>query len=53
MFDVQDKTVETDAPIIIETDVWVGANVIILKGVTVKEGSIIAAGSIVNKDFEA
>jgi acetyltransferase-like isoleucine patch superfamily enzyme len=53
MFDVEEKTVDTDAPIIIEDDVWVGANVIILKGVTVKEGAIIAAGSIVNRDVEA
>ncbi|MBK5214515.1 MAG: hypothetical protein JJE55_12740 [Flavobacteriaceae bacterium] len=53
MFDVEEKDATTDAPIIIEDDVWVGANVIILKGVTVKEGSIIAAGSLVNKDVEA
>lgn len=38
------------APITIGDHVWVGVNAIILKGVTVGEGSIIAAGSIVNKD---
>jgi acetyltransferase-like isoleucine patch superfamily enzyme len=53
MFDVEDKTEETDAPIVIENDVWVGANVTILKGVIIKEGSIIAAGALVNKDVEA
>ncbi len=53
MYDVEEKTDETDAPIIIENDVWVGANVTILKGVTIKEGAIIAAGSIVNKNVEA
>lgn len=37
-------------PITIGDHVWVGMNAIILKGVTVGEGSIIAAGSIVNKD---
>jgi acetyltransferase-like isoleucine patch superfamily enzyme len=52
MIDVEEKTVLTDAPIIIEDDVWVGANVIILKGVTIGTGSIIAAGAIVNKNIE-
>ena len=53
MIDVEGKTDETDAPIIIETDVWVGANTVILKGVAIHEGAIIAAGSIVNKDVGA
>lgn len=34
-------------PIIVEDDVWIGANSIILSGVTIAKGSIIAAGSIV------
>ena len=37
--------------IIIEDDVWIGANSIILSGVTVKKGSIIGAGSVVTKDI--
>lgn len=36
--------------IIIEDDVWIGANVIILSGVTIGRGSVIGAGSIVTKD---
>lgn len=52
MIDVHEKLPENDKDIIIENDVWVGANVIILKGVTVGRGSIIAAGSIVTKDVE-
>ncbi len=36
--------------IIIEDNVWIGANTKILGGVTVKTGSVIAAGSVVNKD---
>lgn len=36
-----------DEPVIIERDVWIGANVTILKGVTVGRGSVIAAGSVV------
>jgi acetyltransferase-like isoleucine patch superfamily enzyme len=34
-------------------DVWIGANCIILTGVTVGDGSIIAAGSVVTKDIPA
>lgn len=33
--------------------VWIGFNVIILKGVTIGEGAVIAAGSIVTKDVPA
>lgn len=38
-----------DEPVIIEDDVWCGANVTILKGVTIGRGSIIAAGAVVTK----
>ena len=38
-------------PIVIEKDVWIGAAVMILKGVTIGEGSIIGAGSMVIKDI--
>ena len=37
---------------IIEDDVWIGYRVIINAGVTIGEGAIIAAGSIVTKDVE-
>ncbi|MBB2149898.1 acyltransferase [Pedobacter gandavensis] len=36
---------------IIEDDVWIGMNVLILPGRTIKTGSIIAAGTILTKDF--
>lgn len=36
----------------IEDDVWIGANVTILKGVKIGRGAMIAAGSIVTKDVE-
>lgn len=42
----------TAAPIVIEQDVWIGMNCIILKGVTVGRGSIIAAGSVVVKNVD-
>lgn len=38
-------------PIIIEDHVWIGANCIILPGVTIGNGSIIAAGSVVYNDI--
>ncbi len=38
---------------ILWTDVWIGASAIILKGVTINFGSIVAAGSLVNKDVPA
>lgn len=37
-------------PVIIGDDVWIGASVIILPGVKVGSGSILAAGAIVTKD---
>lgn len=36
-----------DNDIVIEQDVWIGANVTILKGVRIGRGAIIAAGSVV------
>jgi acetyltransferase-like isoleucine patch superfamily enzyme len=38
------------APIIIEDDTWLGANVVVLAGVTIGKHSIIAAGSVVTKN---
>ena len=38
------------APILLEENVWLGARVIVLKGVTIGAGSVIAAGSVVVKD---
>ena len=40
-----------DQPVTIEDDVWCGANVTILKGVTIGRGSIVAAGAVVTKSF--
>ena len=38
-----------DAPVAIEDDVWIGCNVIVLKGVRIGAGSAVAAGSVVTK----
>jgi chloramphenicol O-acetyltransferase type B len=37
---------------VIEDDVWIGYGAIIMSGVTIRTGSIIAAGSVVTKDVE-
>ncbi|GHA46213.1 hypothetical protein GCM10007103_29150 [Salinimicrobium marinum] len=50
MFDVKKKLSENDLPVIIEDDVWVGTGAIILKGVRIGSGSIIAAGALILKD---
>ncbi len=39
-----------DKDVIIEKDVWIGANVTILAGAHVGRGATIAAGAVVNKD---
>lgn len=38
--------------ILIGNDVWIGVNSIILPGVTIGDGAIIGAGSVVNKNIE-
>jgi len=38
------------APIVIGQDVWIASNVTILKGVTIGDGAVIAANSVVNRD---
>lgn len=49
IIDSHEKLPENDAPVVIEDDVWTGANVTILKGVTIGRGSVIAAGAVVTK----
>jgi acetyltransferase-like isoleucine patch superfamily enzyme len=39
------------APIIIEENVWLGARVTVLRGVTIGAGSVIGVGSVVTKDI--
>lgn len=37
-------------PVIIGNNVWIGANTIVLKGVSIGDGAIVAAGSVVTKE---
>ena len=37
-------------PVVIENDVWIGSNAIILQGVTVSTGAIVAAGGVITED---
>lgn len=45
-----EKRPEDDQDVVLKGDNWIGANAIILKGVTIGEGAIIAAGAVVTKD---
>jgi tetrahydrodipicolinate N-acetyltransferase len=38
-------------PVVIEDDVLIGANAVVLEGVRVGRGSVVAAGAVVNKDI--
>ena len=38
------------SPVTIEDDVWIGANAVILPGVTIGEHCVVAAGAVVTKD---
>jgi acetyltransferase-like isoleucine patch superfamily enzyme len=40
------------APVKIEDNVWIGMNALILKGVTIGENCVVAAGSVVTKNVE-
>ena len=44
---------ERTKPVIIGDHVWVGRRAIILKGVTIGSGAVIAAGAVVTSDVPA
>ncbi|GAA1193962.1 sugar O-acetyltransferase [Brevibacterium sp. ACRRH] len=46
-------TLEYAKPVTIERDCWIAANVVICGGVTIGEGCVIGAGSVVTRDIPA
>ena len=51
-FIAEDVKEPQKAPPVIGNDVWIGMNTIVMRGVTIGNGAIIAAGSVVTKDIE-
>lgn len=55
-YKLKDRPIRTqgfdDSTVVIEDDVWIGYKAIILPGVRLGKGSVIAAGSVVSKDVE-
>lgn len=49
--DSRNSGYEYGQPIVIENDVWIGGGVTILPNVTIGRGSVIAGGSVVNRDI--
>lgn len=45
-----EKLPENDQDVVLMGDNWVGTNAVILKGVTVGRGAVVASGAVVNKD---
>ena len=45
-----EEGIGTSAPIILEENVWLGANCTVCGGVTIGKGSVIGAGSVVTRD---
>ncbi len=45
-----DSPIRNNMPIVIGNDVWIGANVIILPGVKIGDGAVLAAGAVITKD---
>lgn len=49
----RNRGLEYARPITVGNDVWIGANVTVLPGVSIGDGCVIGAGSVVTKDIPA
>ncbi|EGQ9054321.1 hypothetical protein GEN90_19755 [Vibrio parahaemolyticus] len=49
--DLRREVAQFNIPVHIEDNVWIGANSVVLPGVTIGENSVIGAGSVVTKDI--
>ncbi|ORT48597.1 galactoside O-acetyltransferase [Vibrio sp. qd031] len=47
------RVAQFNIPVHIKANVWIGANSVVLPGVTIGENSVIGAGSVVTKDIPA
>ena len=45
-----EKLADNDQDVVLEGDNWIGTRAIILKGVTIGKGAVVAAGALVTKD---
>lgn len=56
-FEDSDKRIDeqgvSTTPVTIEDDIWIGANAVILPGVTIGNHSVVAAGAVVTKNVPA
>ena len=48
---IEPDSVTYERPIVIGDNVWLGKNAIVLPGVTIGSGSVIAANSVVSRDI--
>lgn len=49
---IQDQGFE-HAPVILESDSWVGAHVVVMPGVIIKQGGVVGSNAVVNKNVSA
>jgi galactoside O-acetyltransferase len=49
--DIRDQPTAFE-PVVVERDVWIGANATILPGVRVGRGAVVGAGAVVTRDVE-
>jgi len=49
IYDCTDTILKDEEEIVIEDDVWIGTRVVILKGVRIGRGSVIAAGTVLTR----
>lgn len=48
----ENSSLRNNRQVVIGNDVWIGANVVILPGISIGDGAILAAGAVVTKDVE-
>lgn len=48
----EDSPLRNNRPVVIGNDVWIGGNAVILPGVNIGDGAVVASGAVVTKDVE-